>query len=174
MKTRIAIASLVLVLVFLGLVKLGVFGNLGLDVGYFGEFNRVEDRLEAIEQVAIVDSWQHQDVTLEDFGFTLALPSGRRVELVFVGGGGPDRIFDSASGVAFSGVRPDGLDCGFLLQQGSLLETRLGGRFRNAEDVLRRMDAVLDIVDELRRSGGRQSLPTRLGGDWLEVWYEPQ
>jgi len=43
--------------------------NDGATHGYYGEFNRVAAALESIPGVVITDSWQHKDLTLEDFGF---------------------------------------------------------------------------------------------------------
>ena len=34
--------------------------------------------------MTIVDHWQHRDVTLEDFSFTLAVEGGRQVQVDFI------------------------------------------------------------------------------------------
>lgn len=40
---------------------------------YYAEYNAVVSRLEEIPGLTIVSSWQHEDVTLEDCGFTLQM-----------------------------------------------------------------------------------------------------
>jgi len=55
-------------------------------IGYYGKFNRVLAVMEQIPDVRIVDTWQHHDVTLEDFGFTLVSASGQSTKVNFLEG----------------------------------------------------------------------------------------
>ena len=66
-------------------VASGTYPNVGLPFGYYGKFNRMQRLLDACPGFEIRDSWQHRDLTLEDFGFTLEEPGGRRLELEFDG-----------------------------------------------------------------------------------------
>ena len=58
------------------------FGNRGCESGYYGQFNRVQHLIKAMPNVEIEKSWLHEDVTLEDFGFTLRV-KGTEVQVVF-------------------------------------------------------------------------------------------
>jgi hypothetical protein len=66
-------------------VAFGTFPNVGLPFGYYGKFNRIQRALNACSGVKVIDSWQHRDLILEDFGFTIQEPSGRPLELEFNG-----------------------------------------------------------------------------------------
>jgi len=74
-------------LLVLGLVALYVvqpyFGseNSDSEFGYYGQYNRVKHILEAMPNVMIVARWQHEDLTLEDFGFTLLRDGTRLVQV---------------------------------------------------------------------------------------------
>jgi hypothetical protein len=57
--------------------------NDGATHGYYGEFNRVASALESIPGVVITDSWQHKDVTLEDFGFQMRSGDTEDIHLRF-------------------------------------------------------------------------------------------
>jgi len=64
----------------------GMFPDFGLESGYYGQFNRVKHVIESMPNLAIVDHWQHQDITLEDFGFTLLVDGVREAQIRFVDG----------------------------------------------------------------------------------------
>jgi hypothetical protein len=63
----------------------GTFPNIGLPFGYYGKFNRIQGVLNACSAIKVIDSWQHRDLSLEDFGFTIQEPSGKPLELEFDG-----------------------------------------------------------------------------------------
>ncbi len=63
---------------------IGIIPDLGLESGYYGQFNRVKHVIEDMSGVTIVDHWQHKDVSLEDFGFTLRLSDGSEVNVEFL------------------------------------------------------------------------------------------
>jgi hypothetical protein len=62
--------------------QLGFVGNLGMESGYYGQFNRVRNTIREMPDVVILNQWQHKDVTLEDFGFKL-LADGLEVDAGF-------------------------------------------------------------------------------------------
>lgn len=45
--------------------------NRGFYFGYYGQFNQTQDAIKGMPGVTIIDSWQHRDISLEDFGFTI-------------------------------------------------------------------------------------------------------
>ncbi len=63
---------------------IGIAGREGWTIGYYGKFNRVRNVTEHMPDVQIIDTWQHRDVTLEDFGFTIRSDSGRTAEVNFM------------------------------------------------------------------------------------------
>jgi len=56
--------------------------NRGHHHGYWGEFNRITDALTSLPGVTIEKSWANEDVTLEEFGFTIQV-SSQAVSLEF-------------------------------------------------------------------------------------------
>jgi hypothetical protein len=65
-------------------VFFGMAGGATWKVGYYGTFNRVYSAIKQMPDVRIIDTWQHHDVTLEDFGFTVASPAGRPAKVNFL------------------------------------------------------------------------------------------
>jgi hypothetical protein len=57
--------------------------NPAVEIGYYGYYNRVQRVIKTIPDVAIVDTWQHTDLTIESFGFTLRRTNGKPVEVRF-------------------------------------------------------------------------------------------
>jgi hypothetical protein len=57
--------------------------NPSVEIGYYGYYNRVQQVIKSIPDVAIVDTWQHTDLTIESFGFTLRRANGKPVEVRF-------------------------------------------------------------------------------------------
>lgn len=58
--------------------------NYGWEVGYYAQFNRVKNVIEHMKGITIIDHWQHKDVTLEDFGFTLLVDDfTNKIEVTF-------------------------------------------------------------------------------------------
>jgi|TARA_B110000263_G_scaffold204350_1_gene184626 hypothetical protein len=49
---------------------------------YYAQYNSVKDKLEAIEGLQIKDSWQHEDIRLEDCGFDVEI-GDRNASLTF-------------------------------------------------------------------------------------------
>ncbi|MES2572874.1 MAG: hypothetical protein V4710_22815 [Verrucomicrobiota bacterium] len=64
-------------------VAFGIAGGETWKIGYYGKFNRMRSVIEQMPDIRIVDSWQHRDVTLEDFGFTVISRTGQRAEINF-------------------------------------------------------------------------------------------
>ena len=62
----------------------GMVGREGWTIGYYGKFNRVRNVIEHMPDVRIIDTWQHRDVTLEDFGFTIRSDSGQTIKVNFL------------------------------------------------------------------------------------------
>ena len=89
MKSRNVLVWLCVSLPLIALIWMACFilnltlPNYGWEIGYFGQFNRVKHVIEEMPDVTIVDHWQHQDITLEDFGFTLELSGGEQVKINF-------------------------------------------------------------------------------------------
>ncbi len=74
----IPVAILVLVCLWVAL-----FADHGGEFGYYEHFNRVKHVMEEMPNVTIIDHWQHKDISLEDFGFTLIIEGKRQVEVDF-------------------------------------------------------------------------------------------
>jgi hypothetical protein len=93
------------------LIQLTVFGAIAafvwivvgpLTFRYDAEFDFVKERLDRHPNVTVVDSWRHEDVTLEDFGFFVRTrPGGYRFELRFTDGTDKLAVFEKADGAMF-------------------------------------------------------------------------
>lgn len=73
---------------------------------YNRHYNRIKDRLGALPNVQVIDSWRHEDITLEDFGFTLQVADEPPFMLCFWESANDDwyRIFGPIDGLT---VRPE-------------------------------------------------------------------
>lgn len=80
-----ATIALVAVVSLFALDVLGIGPNLGLPFGYYGRFNQVMSRIQAIPEVRILETSLHKDVELEDFHITVQTKDGREVRLSFAG-----------------------------------------------------------------------------------------
>ncbi|MFM7181374.1 MAG: hypothetical protein ACKO2G_07925 [Verrucomicrobiales bacterium] len=47
--------------------------NPAIEFGYYGRYHKVQRVISQIPGASIVDSWKHEDIVLEDFGFTVSL-----------------------------------------------------------------------------------------------------
>jgi hypothetical protein len=54
-----------------------------IEIGYYGYYHRVQRVIKSIPNVAIVKTWQHTDLSLESFSFTLQRPNAKTVEVMF-------------------------------------------------------------------------------------------
>ena len=50
---------------------------------YYEQYNAVKNRLDAVDGLQILDTWQHQDMVLEDCGFDINI-DGQDASLMFV------------------------------------------------------------------------------------------
>lgn len=70
-----------------------------INVFYNFKFNIIKDMLESIEGVKVVDSWRHEDVALEDFGFTLQTANGSKTSIDFYESNNWFKVFYKADGI---------------------------------------------------------------------------
>lgn len=120
---------------------------------YYRHFNRIKARLEAMPDVKIVDSWRHEDITLEDFGFTLKIRECPPIRLDFYEGNNWYRPFKKVEGISF--FRYPGINGQYQLTRISADELgkagvkvqNLAGVFANLESVLARLKDRADQDD---------------------------
>ena len=85
-KLWIGLATLVAslsILILLALDRIGMGPNLGLPVGYYGQFNRVLAHVEANTDLEVIRTTLHRDMALEDFYITVRTRDERVVRLRF-------------------------------------------------------------------------------------------
>ena len=63
---------------------LGVFGNWGSESGYYGDFNIVKHVIDEMPSVQITNQWQHRDMSIESFGFTILVDHTNLVQVDFI------------------------------------------------------------------------------------------
>lgn len=80
----LALASLALVSTGAWVYHLAPIRNPAVEFGYYGRFHKVQRVISGIPGVRIVDHWKHEDVVLEDFGFTVAMDgqAPRRIDFL--------------------------------------------------------------------------------------------
>ncbi len=62
----------------------GMFPDVGAESGYYGQFNRVKCVIEEdMPNVEITSNWQHHDITLEDFAFSLLVDGTQSIQITF-------------------------------------------------------------------------------------------
>ena len=75
--------KLLITIAFVGLALATLYPIRGMfPPYYYQEFNAVKDRLEKIEGLEVRDSWQHEDIRLEDCGFDVVIDD-RNASLTF-------------------------------------------------------------------------------------------
>jgi hypothetical protein len=76
-------ASLIGVIVLLWTYAFAPFTSPWIEFGYYGQFNQVQRIICSIPELTITDDWQHHDITMEDFGFTVAHRDGPAFRIDF-------------------------------------------------------------------------------------------
>lgn len=76
-------ASLVAAAALLWAYAFGPFTSPWIEFGYYGQFNQIQRIIRGIPELKITDDWQHHDITMEDFGFTLSHRDGPSFRIDF-------------------------------------------------------------------------------------------
>lgn len=64
-------------------VEMGPLAGSAVDFTYYSKFHHNRKIIEATPGWTITNDWKHEDVTLEDFGFTVRIESGKVAEVDF-------------------------------------------------------------------------------------------
>jgi hypothetical protein len=171
-KTRSAKRKLFVAVVVVCFIVASPFALLALYQSpfvYYRHFNRIKAKLEVLPDTKIVDSWQHQDITLEDFGFDLRVRQCPPIRLDFYEGGDWYRDFGAIDGIIFSkpynpatnDYETTRISCDELAQAGI--------RVRNLTDVVSQLEAVLTY---LKARPQRQPDVPRAGAYYIRIYYD--
>lgn len=57
-----------------------------IEFGYYGRFHKAQRVISEIPGARILDSWTHEDISLEDFGFTISLEGEEPKRVDFLDG----------------------------------------------------------------------------------------
>ena len=60
--------------------------NYGREFGYYGQFNRILHVIEDLPDVEVVEYWYNEDLTLEDFQYTIRVENKYRITIYFPDG----------------------------------------------------------------------------------------
>jgi hypothetical protein len=87
MLKRVVVRSILFVAALAASSTLAFLLHIGViytpwETGYWGKYNQVR-RVITNHGLQITDSWEHQDITLEDFGFTVCDDHGRQWKIDF-------------------------------------------------------------------------------------------
>ena len=72
----LSLAALLVLMAGAWVWKCAPIKNPAIEFGYYGRFHKVQRIISQIPGARILDSWKHEDISLEDFGFTVSLASG--------------------------------------------------------------------------------------------------
>jgi len=136
---------------------------------YYRHFHRIKAKLEVLPDTKIVDSWRHEDITLEDFGFDLRIRQCPPIRLDFYEGGDWYRGFGAIDGIIFSkpynpatnDYETTPISCDEL--------ARAGIGVRNLTDVVSHLEAVLVY---LKARPQRQADVPRAGSYYIRIYYD--
>src|SRR5437868_7016313 len=116
---------------------------------YYRDYRLVGDRLASLPGVRVIGSWKHEDVILEDFGYTIRVRRCPTVRLDFYDGHPGAELFEGIDELIVwsgDGSRPGKVVPGAALRAG-------GAESRNLPELLARLEAVLAVVDAAPDSG---------------------
>ena len=102
---------------------------------YYAEYNSVKNKLDAIPNLTILNSWQHQDMILEDCGFDVAI-GGHVVSLTFVDHQDWPALFREVEGIRISTKNSQRLVTRKELRSAGIQIDGLGDILGNLNEVL--------------------------------------
>lgn len=113
---------------------------------YYADYNNIRSRIEKIPNIEIVDVWMNEDLTLEDFSFTLQKPSCPPVTITFhqLHSSRWRANFQSFEGVILFKIGDSGWEEKQISQQ-ELLDANLP--IKNINDVLEHLEPLLAYFD---------------------------
>jgi hypothetical protein len=142
-----------------GVLAVGVMLVLAVIVGpvllsqvpaiYYGKFRAIERKLSNQHGVKVVKTWKHEDIDLEDCGFTLQVRSCPLVGIDFYDGRDWLGQFERIDGVAVCPV--DGSLAIKLISTESLTEHGLS--VHNIPELLSQLEGVLALADAIAANG---------------------
>jgi hypothetical protein len=136
---------------------------------YDRDFNRIKARLERLPETTIIDSWRHEDMTLEDFGFDLKVRQCPPIRLDFYEGRDWYRTFGGIDGITFSKpYNPASNDYETICVSSNEL-VQAGIRVGNLVDIVCQLEAILVYLKS--RPRGQVDTPRR-GAYYIRIYYD--
>ncbi len=171
-KERSAKRGVFIAVVIVGLLVASPFALIAIYSSpfvYYRHFNRVKARLEVLPDTKIVDSWRHEDITLEDFGFDLKVRECQPIRLNFYEGGDWYRDFGAIDGIIFSKpYNPATND--YETTRVSREEFALAGiQIHGLADIVSQLEAVLAY---LKTRPQNQTDAPRSGSHYIRIYYD--
>ncbi len=119
-----------------------------MSFGYDWEFNDVKECVERHSNLKLTNSWRHEDITLEDFGFYIQTANGRNIKLDIHEGSKVRRSTDKAEGLSVY-VDYKNKHHALLPFSDSKIWSQVTDReLYSINDLLNVIDDVLDLVDK--------------------------
>jgi hypothetical protein len=136
---------------------------------YNRHYNRIKAQIEKLPETRIIDSWRHEDISLEDFGFDFQVRQCPPMRLDFYEGEDWDRPFGVIDGITFSkpynpatnGYETIPVSCEEL--------DRAGIRVRTLADIVSRLEAVLAYLKSRPRN---ETDSPRAGAYYIRIYYD--
>lgn len=77
------LAVLIMPVAAVGVFYFAPFTSPWIEIGYYGQFHRVQRIIREFPELTIYDRFQHQDITMEDFGFRVVHRDGSKFSIDF-------------------------------------------------------------------------------------------
>jgi hypothetical protein len=77
------LGTLCAIAVAVGAYVFGPFEAPWVEFGYYGQFNQVQRIIRERPELKIEDRWQHRDLIMEDFSFSVAHRDGSKIRIAF-------------------------------------------------------------------------------------------
>jgi len=129
--------------------------NIGLPFGYYGQHNRVKNKLRSISNVNIVGGYCHRDMSLEDFGFVVQTKSGLHAMLDFSNYREAAGLFTQAEGMLVQS-KPSTKGLVYKFGHGEKLEQTIDQKIRNATDAMKNFDRIAEVIETDRANGASE------------------
>jgi hypothetical protein len=147
------------------------FGYTRLPIHYYRHFDRIQARLEKLPDTKITDKWLHEDITLEDFGFTLQVRQCEPIKLDFYEGEEKNwyRYFDSMDGITFHKPYNPATNDYETTHISREELARAGIHVNNLADIVAHLEAVLDY---LKNRPDQSPEKQHSGAHYLHIFYD--
>lgn len=135
---------------------------------YYAGYKEARKSIQAVPGVEIIDEWKHEDIILEDCGFTVRVNGSENVRVDFLDGEKWQNRFTHLDGVVMTSLySTNGKVWDMSYLDANTLRT-IGVNLGSLGDVLQNIDPVLSLA----RSRPRTTNVKKVRGEWCYILYD--